>query len=167
MKILVVCQYYYPEEFQINAICEGLVERGHDVRLQRLTLHVRNFVDHTACPVDTFNPLGLVQTDDVNLGPVGQVDLEFGLARLLGVHTRQRQRLEVVPPDLLGLVVRGRGCEEVRLLTSPANTLSIAFHTHMGFTIEPGDTLAGTVSVHSDYDGPGEDRVLFVKRIAP
>lgn len=31
MKILVVCQYYYPEEFQINAICEGLVERGHDV----------------------------------------------------------------------------------------------------------------------------------------
>jgi len=31
MKILVVCQYYYPEEFQINAICEELVERGNQV----------------------------------------------------------------------------------------------------------------------------------------
>lgn len=31
MKILVVCQYFYPEEFQINAICEELVKRGHEV----------------------------------------------------------------------------------------------------------------------------------------
>jgi glycosyltransferase involved in cell wall biosynthesis len=31
MKILVVCQYYYPEPFRISDICETLVERGHDV----------------------------------------------------------------------------------------------------------------------------------------
>lgn len=31
MKILVVCQYYYPEQFQINDICEELVKRGYDV----------------------------------------------------------------------------------------------------------------------------------------
>lgn len=31
MKILVVCQRYWPEQFQISAICEELVERGHDV----------------------------------------------------------------------------------------------------------------------------------------
>ena len=31
MKILVVCQYYYPENFQINTICEQLVEDGYDV----------------------------------------------------------------------------------------------------------------------------------------
>lgn len=31
MKILVVCQYYYPEPFRITDICEGLVERGHSV----------------------------------------------------------------------------------------------------------------------------------------
>lgn len=31
MKILVVCQYYYPENFQINDICEELVNRGHSV----------------------------------------------------------------------------------------------------------------------------------------
>lgn len=31
MKILVVCQYYYPEKFQINDICEQLVKDGHIV----------------------------------------------------------------------------------------------------------------------------------------
>lgn len=31
MKILVVCQYYYPEPFRITDICETLVEKGHEV----------------------------------------------------------------------------------------------------------------------------------------
>jgi len=31
MKILVVCQYYYPEQFRINDICEQLVQDGHSV----------------------------------------------------------------------------------------------------------------------------------------
>ena len=31
MKLLVVSQYYYPEPFRINEICEELVRRGHDV----------------------------------------------------------------------------------------------------------------------------------------
>lgn len=31
MKILVVCQYYYPEPFRITDICESLVKRGHHV----------------------------------------------------------------------------------------------------------------------------------------
>lgn len=31
MKILVVCQYYYPEPFRIPDICEELVRRGHQV----------------------------------------------------------------------------------------------------------------------------------------
>lgn len=31
MKILVVCQYYYPEPFRISDICESLAKRGHDV----------------------------------------------------------------------------------------------------------------------------------------
>lgn len=31
MKILVICQYYYPEPFRISDICESLVRRGHDV----------------------------------------------------------------------------------------------------------------------------------------
>lgn len=31
MKILVVCQYYYPEPFRITDICETLAEKGHKV----------------------------------------------------------------------------------------------------------------------------------------
>lgn len=31
MKILVVCQHFYPEQFRINDICYELVKRGHDV----------------------------------------------------------------------------------------------------------------------------------------
>ena len=31
MKILVICQYYYPEPFRLSDICEELVKRGHDV----------------------------------------------------------------------------------------------------------------------------------------
>ena len=31
MKILVVCQYYYPENFQVTPICEQLVADGYDV----------------------------------------------------------------------------------------------------------------------------------------
>ena len=31
MKILVICQYYYPEPFRISDICEELVKQGHKV----------------------------------------------------------------------------------------------------------------------------------------
>lgn len=31
MKILVICQYYYPEPFRISDICEEMVARGHEV----------------------------------------------------------------------------------------------------------------------------------------
>jgi len=33
MKILVVCQYYYPEPFRITDICETLVQKGHQVTI--------------------------------------------------------------------------------------------------------------------------------------
>lgn len=31
MKILVITQYYWPENFRINDLCDGLIERGHEV----------------------------------------------------------------------------------------------------------------------------------------
>lgn len=31
MKILVVTQYFWPENFKINDLCEGLIEKGHEV----------------------------------------------------------------------------------------------------------------------------------------
>ena len=45
----------------------------------------------------------------------------------------------------------------VRCVTSPVNERSVAFHQALGFEVER------TVP---DYDGPGEDRVLLVKRLS-
>lgn len=33
MKLLIVCQYYYPEPFRVTDLCEKLVEMGHDVNV--------------------------------------------------------------------------------------------------------------------------------------
>lgn len=60
---------------------------------------------------------------------------------------------------------RARGCDTVRCVTSPVNKGSIAFHTRMGFTPEPGDTEIDGIPVNANYDGQGEDRVCFVKHL--
>jgi hypothetical protein len=36
----------------------------------------------------------------------------------------------------------------------------------MGFRLEPGDAEVGDVPVATGYDGPGQDRVRFVKDLA-
>jgi L-amino acid N-acyltransferase YncA len=46
--------------------------------------------------------------------------------------------------------------EVVRAVTSPANAVSIAAHSAMGFEVVPGPAA---------YDGDGRDRVVFEKRI--
>jgi ribosomal protein S18 acetylase RimI-like enzyme len=51
---------------------------------------------------------------------------------------------------------RDGGRTTVRCVTSPANSDSIAFHEALGFEVD---------RVAADYDGPGEDRVLLVKRL--
>ena len=48
-------------------------------------------------------------------------------------------------------------------MTSPVNTGSVAFHRRMGFRLEPGDAEVGDIPVATGYDGPGQDRVRFVK----
>ncbi|RWZ54678.1 GNAT family N-acetyltransferase [Halobacillus fulvus] len=61
--------------------------------------------------------------------------------------------------------VKEKGCHIVKAVTSPVNKTSIAYHTKVGFTIESGDKTMDSVSVFSDYDGPGEDRVVFAKNL--
>lgn len=58
---------------------------------------------------------------------------------------------------------RAKGCNRVRCITSPINKGSIAFHRAMGFSLKQGDRVEGGVPIHEDYDGPGEDRVVFEK----
>jgi ribosomal protein S18 acetylase RimI-like enzyme len=63
--------------------------------------------------------------------------------------------------------VEQHGRTIVRCVTSPVNKASIAFHTRIGFQIEPQDTIADGVAVYRNYDGQTKDRVLFVKRLSP
>ncbi|MGW1375336.1 GNAT family N-acetyltransferase [Streptomyces sp. NPDC002446] len=61
-------------------------------------------------------------------------------------------------------LAREAGRTRVRCITSPNNRDSIAYHTRMGFRLEPGDRIDDDgVPVHTDYDGPGLDRVSFVR----
>jgi len=52
--------------------------------------------------------------------------------------------------------VRARGRSVVRCVTSPVNDVSVAFHEALGFEVD---------RVAEDYDGPGEDRVLLIRRL--
>jgi ribosomal protein S18 acetylase RimI-like enzyme len=62
-------------------------------------------------------------------------------------------------------LVRARGRTVVRCITSPVNRGSIAYHRAMGFEMEPGDGSVDGIPFHRDHDGPGQDRVLFRRRI--
>lgn len=62
-------------------------------------------------------------------------------------------------------VVKQSNRNIVRCVTSPVNKASVAYHTKMGFEIEKADDEVDGVSVHSDYDGSGQARVLFVKKL--
>jgi ribosomal protein S18 acetylase RimI-like enzyme len=52
--------------------------------------------------------------------------------------------------------VASQGRSVVRCVTSPANEASVAFHEALGFEVD---------RVAEDYDGPGEDRILLLKRL--
>ena len=62
-------------------------------------------------------------------------------------------------------VVKQNSRSIVRCVTSPVNKVSIAYHTKMGFEIEEGDRVVDGVSIYTDYDGPNQDRVVFVKHL--
>ncbi|MFF1375646.1 GNAT family N-acetyltransferase [Streptomyces sp. NPDC058308] len=97
-------------------------------------------------------PVGLHSTDDDSDAYI----------HFVGVAPRLRGR--GVGRDLYTEFFRraaAAGRKEVRSITSPRNARSIAFHRALGFSLEPGDREVDGLPVHSDYDGPGQDRVCF------
>jgi len=84
----------------------------------------------------------------------------------VGVHPDYRQAgIARLLYEKFFQTVSARGTHVIRCVTAPINKTSIAFHTRMGFEIEPGDTTLDGISAHSNYDGKGESRVLFLKRL--
>jgi ribosomal protein S18 acetylase RimI-like enzyme len=100
------------------------------------------------------------------IGFISQTNPNHAYVHFMGIHPEYRKKgfgkqLYQVFFD----TVRLQACDTVHLVTSPVNKNSIAFHTRIGFQIEDGDGVVEGVSIHRDYDGFGEDRVLFVKEI--
>lgn len=56
---------------------------------------------------------------------------------------------------------RSQGCTAVRAVTAPVNTLSIAFHTGLGFTVLPGDAQLDGVPVSREPGPYGDYLVHF------
>lgn len=84
-----------------------------------------------------------------------------------GVHPEFRQKgLGRSLYEKFFMTVEQLGCDVVRCVTSPMNTNSIAFHKRLGFSPADSQDMADGVPVIKDYDGPGEDRVLFFKILA-
>lgn len=84
----------------------------------------------------------------------------------IGVNPKfRRQGIASVLYSSFFEAVRSNGRHVVKAITSPVNKKSIQFHREIGFEIERGDAEIDGVSVHSNYDGKGGSRVLFVKHI--
>jgi GNAT superfamily N-acetyltransferase len=63
--------------------------------------------------------------------------------------------------------VKGRGVGRVHAITWPGNRVSVGFHRAMGFAPDDGpgtQRLYGTPA-YPDYDGEGDDRVVFSRAL--
>ena len=100
------------------------------------------------------------------IGFVSQTDPRQAYIHFVGIHPAQRKRgLGKQLYQRFFETVASRGCESVRCITAPINSGSIAFHRRMGFQIEKSDRERDGVPFTADYDGPGQDRVCFIRKL--
>lgn len=84
----------------------------------------------------------------------------------VGVHPEYRkQKIGEVLYNKFFETVKGNNCNIVRSVTSPINKVSIGFHKKMGFILDSSHTIVDGNPIFKDYDGLGQDRVLFVKEL--
>ena len=92
------------------------------------------------------------------IGFLSQTEPEEAYVHFVGVDPERRgEGIGRALYERFFAEARAHGRTVVRCVTSPVNEASVAFHRAMGFEIE---------RVAEDYDGPGEDRVLLVRRLA-
>jgi predicted GNAT superfamily acetyltransferase len=100
------------------------------------------------------------------VGFLSQTHPEEAYVHFCGVRPdRRRSGLGRALYEHFFAVVAAQGRTVVRCVTSPVNTVSVAFHQRLGFALEPGDVTVGGMRAHADHDGPGEARVQFVKHL--
>jgi GNAT superfamily N-acetyltransferase len=120
-----------------------------------------------------FAPLSFVMDGKGDAGPIAfligfasQTDPALGYIHFVGVHPDHRR--EGLARLMYGAFfdrARERGIHRVMAITSPVNRTSIAFHRSMGFVPHPGAGEAEGIPFQPNYDGPGDDRVVFERPI--
>lgn len=101
------------------------------------------------------------------IGFVSQTFPDEAYIHFVGVHPEYRKNgLGRALYERFFQAVKELGRSRIRCVTSPMNKGSIAFHLRMGFSMEPSEEIVEGISVVKDYDGRGEDRVLFSKLLS-
>jgi ribosomal protein S18 acetylase RimI-like enzyme len=109
-----------------------------------------------------FGPTSFViEADDSPIGFlagfISQTDPSLGYVHFIGVDPANRRAgLGRRLYERFFATVAGRRVTRVHAITSPRNERSIAFHRSMGFAV---------IGMYADYDGPGDDRVVFERRL--
>jgi ribosomal protein S18 acetylase RimI-like enzyme len=98
------------------------------------------------------------------IGFVSQTFPQEAYIHFMGVHPEYRRNgLGSALYERFFQAVKELGCNRVSCVTSPMNKASVKFHLRVGFSIDSGEKIEAGISVVKDYDGRGEDRVLFSK----
>lgn len=100
------------------------------------------------------------------IGFLSQSKPNEGYIHLVGVH-----------PDYRGMglgeflyhrffqICKANDRDTIRSCTSPVNKGSIEFHRKIGFNVLKGNAEVDGIQVSLDYNGPGDSKVLFEKKI--
>jgi ribosomal protein S18 acetylase RimI-like enzyme len=102
------------------------------------------------------------------IGFISPDDPDVGYVKMIATNPNRRRRgLGAALYRQFFDDVAGRGVRRVMAITWPGNRPSVAFHRSVGFRLTDGpDTqnLYGSPAF-PDYDGDGEDRVVFVREL--
>ena len=100
------------------------------------------------------------------IGFISQTFPDQAYIHFVGVHpTRRGEGLGRLLYKSFFSTVASLGCRTAICVTAPVNRISIAFHRRMGFTMIGSDCMVDDVPVVLDYDGVGEDRVIFTRAL--
>ncbi|UFS93821.1 GNAT family N-acetyltransferase [Nocardia huaxiensis] len=138
---------------------------GEEGARQRRLLVPRLFLQHfTTTSQIAEGPAG--ELAGFLIGFLSQDDPSGAYIHFVGVHPDQRRGgLGSALYQRFFADARAAGRTRVRCITGTGNLQSIAYHTSLGFRIEPGDLDLDGVPATSDYDGAGLARVKFVREL--
>lgn len=133
---------------------------GRDLRYMLPKLFFNHFNDSSFIVEENNSLVGFL------VGFFSQSRPEEAYIHFSGIDPRYRKKgIGTLLYNRFFELCRSNGRSVVRCCTSPVNSDSIAYHTAIGFDIEPGDAIENGVDVTLDYNREGDPKVLFRKKL--